>query len=156
MAQFSSWKSLTDEIMKRSKEALEKEVAPVVKSKLLKHIREDVYDKYQPVKYERRTEEGQRLSNPNNVISEMDGNTLYVKTIAVGSRPIVKKSRWDYSDPTNFAKLISAGAKNIFNRNEAYPWAKPQTRPFVANTQKEINENPKVILDIIKNKIEKG
>lgn len=141
--------SLEKQIKARAGKALKNEVANYTTNKLKEHIQKDVYDTYNPVMYERRKEDGGLMD---------DGNIR--KVYRAGKLNVYEEASPASSDGTSdtpqskpdaLALIIEQGAKNPQNHYH-YKWMEP--RPFVSNTQDEINRNPTEILEMIKKRIE--
>ena len=113
-----------------------KAVASDMKANLKKHIQEDVYDAYSPVKYIRRHESGGMISD--NTMSYAIGRSSLIFEYAHPTSPSYWKSgvkHWyDYDDGDDAIKAIQSG--------EGYPTATPDAgeRPFWSNFIKEFFE----------------
>lgn len=142
---------LQREIMKRANKGLEKDVAPYVKNKLKEHVERDVYSTYNPKMYERREDDG-GLVDDKNINHELrkQNRTLYVYEEAPIEGPRLDAPDWVNRDDS-LARLIEHGAHNPWNHRR-YRWTKP--REFMDKTQQEINDHPKEILELLKNRIE--
>nr|DAH59445.1 MAG TPA: type I neck protein [Caudoviricetes sp.] len=151
MAKFSATtvKSLQDEIMRRANLALDNEVANNVKEKLKSHVQKDIYSTYSPVEYERRKENG-GLVDENNIRHKVRERTLYVYEEAPIEGPRLDAPNW-VSKPDSLARIIEDGAYNPWNYRN-YQWTKP--RPFMENTQDDINYRYADIVKLLKNRIE--
>lgn len=141
-------KSLQKEIMRRANVTLKEQVAPYVEDKLKEHIQSDVYDTYSPVEYERRKSNG-GLMDDSNIIDDMRSGQLKVWNKTPTDPPKFKHK--DYNNPDGLARLIEEGAHNPWNYKK-YRWTKP--RPFITNTQADINYRHAAIVNILKDGIE--
>ena len=151
MAKFSATtvKSLQNEIMRRANLALDNEVANNVKEKLKSHVQKDVYSTYSPVEYERRKENG-GLVDENNIKHKVRERTLYVYEEAPIEGPRLDAPNW-VNKSDSLARIIEDGAYNPWNYRN-YRWTKP--RPFMENTQDDINYRYADIVKLLKNRIE--
>ena len=151
MAKFSATtvKSLQNEIMRRANLALDNEVASNVKEKLKSHVQKDVYSTYSPVEYERRKENG-GLVDENNIKHKVRVRTLYVYEEAPIEGPRLDAPNW-VNKPDSLARIIEDGAYNPWNYRN-YRWTK--SRPFMENTQNDINYRYADIVKLLKNRIE--
>lgn len=143
---------LQKEIMRRAKKSMETEVADYVKGKVKRHVETDVYNKYSPKVYKRREEIG-GLVDDGNLRSEYraQDRTLYVYEEAPIEGPRLDPGEnWKYY-PDSLAQIIQEGAHNPWN-TYGYPWTEP--RPFMDNTQEDIEEHPTKILNMLKTSIE--
>lgn len=151
MAKFSATtvNSLQTEIMRRANLALDNEVASHVKSKLKSHIQKDVYTTYSPVEYDRR-EENDGLVDDKNIRHKVRERTLYVYEEALIEGPRLNAPNW-VNKPDSLAQLIENGAHNPWN-NKNYKWTGP--RPFMEETQADVNYRYADIVKLLKNRIE--
>ncbi len=142
--------SLQKEIMRRANATLKKQVAPYVEDKLKQHIQSDVYETYSPIEYDRRKTNGGLMDDSNIVDNTRDGQ-LKVWNKAPTDPP--KLQHKEYNNPDGLARLIEEGAHNPWNYKK-YRWTKP--RPFVTNTQADINYRHAAVNEMLKNGIEGG
>lgn len=145
---FSSVDGLKEEINKRINKSLNNEIAEYVESKLKDHIDKDVYSTYTPVLYDRRKEDG-GLMDEANIRKTVRSQELNVYEEAPLEGPRLRGSQFWNKD--GLSKLIENGAHNPWNRKR-YRWTKP--RPFVTNTQKDINYRYSKIIKMLKERIE--
>lgn len=66
-----SFDSLKKAVLEKAKEGMKKEVLPIVRSTMQKSIREDVYQAYEPIEYQRRYYDG-GLIDERNIIGVVD------------------------------------------------------------------------------------
>lgn len=142
-------KELQAEIMRRANKALNKDIAPYVENKLKEHVQKDVYTTYSPVEYERRETNGGLLDD-SNIRDVVHGRvlTVYNETQVEGPRLANHK---EYHNPDGLPRLLESD--NIRNpwTHKRYRWMKP--RPFMTNTQKDINKHNKDIVDMVEQRI---
>lgn len=143
-------KDLQTEIMRRANKALNKDIAPYVENKLKEHVKKDVYATYSPVEYERREEDG-GLVDDDNIKHKVrtDNRTLYVYERSPIEGPRLDAPNW-VSQNDSLAQLIEQGAHNPWT-HKRYRWTNP--RPFIENTQKDINYRYADIVKMLRNRI---
>ena len=141
---FDDWDSLVKAANKAASKVLTRDVSPVAKDILAKHIKSDIYDVYtpkengwvtsdgSPTTYERR----HVLENSLTTYLVDDNMTLLVSSTATASKSVVKgysfRNRYDGS----FLKLLESGNMGI--------WRGGFPRPAVANAQAEIDTSRKI------------
>lgn len=146
---FNTVEGLQREIMKRANKALKNEVKDYVEDKMKSHVEQDVYATYSPVEYERRETNGGLLDDSN--IRDVVHNrvlTVYNETQVEGPRLANHK---EYHNPDGLPRLLESD--NIQNpwTHKRYRWMKP--RPFMTNTQKDINKHNKDIVNMVEQRI---
>lgn len=148
MLEIGHWDVLCAVAQEKCDEILEKDVAPIVSSILLKSIQNNIYRKYTPVVYRRRN----NLASESNIKTYLsEDGTLTVTSVAEPSPAIFKKK---YNTPiyppeSRLLQWIEFGrVPNYFGASDG-AWAYP--RPAVAMAQKEINTSTAV-----KNAIKRG
>lgn len=146
---YSTVADLKTEIVRRAGYALNNEVAEHVTNKLRSHVKSDVYDIYTPKMYERR-EEDDGLLDQGNIRKTYRAGVLNIYEEAPPALPNGVSDRTQ-DKPDALANIIEQGAKNPWNHRR-YRWMSP--RPFVTNTQEEINNNPEPIIEMIQKRIE--
>ena len=126
------------------------DVAPFVESKIKQHIEKDVYsiDTNMP---ELRRRENDGLIADSNIVSEMIGSgKLMVMNIArngdsVMGQTVVADSR------TQFSRWINNGEwMDLAEFNRSGNKTKRAARPFISNTQDDINSNRNEWLNILR------
>lgn len=117
-------------------QVLLEEVAPTVEEILRKHIQSDIYDAYTPQPgawvdgetYER------RHVLENSITSEIvDGDTLFVTSVAAASDPIVEGYEFTSKYPGAFLEMLASGNMGI--------WRSGFARPAVENAQAEVDNS---------------
>ena len=145
---FSTVNQLQREIMRRANEALKNEVKDYVEDKMKSHVEKDVYATYSPVEYERREANGGLLddSNIKDVVHDRT-LTVYNETHVEGPRLNHK----EYKNPDGLPRLLESD--NIRNpwTHKRYRWMSP--RPFMTNTQKDINYRYADIVEMLRKRI---
>ena len=129
-----TWESLIAGVQVRCSRILEKDVAPIVRKILLSHIQKSVYGSYSPVMYPRRG----ALSSEGNLMTEVDGNELFVTSVAPPAPSIFKNTHGGPLNPADSKLLqwIEFGCvPNHFN-NKTYAWM--EARPVIAPAQAEV------------------
>lgn len=149
---FDKLSKLEREIVRRSNKTLERDIAPYVEEKLKKHIKQDVYAKYNPVEYERRRDNGGLLDDSKNgsISHNVYSRRLVVRERAEADPPRLENHK-EYTNKDGLAKLLEEGPYDPWgSRNKQ--WTKG--RKFMSNTQKEINNHPGKIINMLKSGIE--
>lgn len=114
---YSNLNELFRDLEKEIQESLYKDVAPVVKEKMQDHVEEDVYQKYEPKKYERTGQLKEDI-----VIEKTDDGVAIIPM------------RTDEETGNYIPTIIETGEGYTYN----YGYAYEQPRPFVENTRSEI------------------
>lgn len=131
-------------------QALMSDVAPVVVQKAIEHANADVYGVYEPHKYSRRDS----LANAENYNSTVGGNTLRVRFVGIANPTISTKEGNTVSKNVDcfLDKIITFGGWRYDFTVEGAAYYKP--RPWLENTQEDINENPGEIIRALKKSLE--
>lgn len=139
---FSDWDALAAAVNKKANNILNKDVAPVAKEILKKHIRKDIYEAYTPKPngwvittpggHWLRTTYKRRYSLEGGVYARLNSpNVLLVTSKATASPSVIKgysfRNRYDGA----FLKLLESGNMGV--------WRGGFARPAVGNTQKEFD-----------------
>lgn len=141
-------KELEAELKKRIQNVLVNEVSDVAKDNMQEHIVSDVYNKYDPVIYARRMNNGGLLDR-NNIVSDLKGDLkLSVKNVTLGdkyysireysksggytSKPMISQN---YNKP--IAEVIETGQGYDVKGWEYYG----VPRPFMRNTYEDLRDN---------------
>lgn len=155
---YSDWDSLVAAVDGRTKIILKKNVAPVAKDILTKHINKDIYGAYTPKtngwvtvtsgKHWIRTTYKRRYSLISGVYTELkDDHTLFVTSKAKASPSVVKgysfRTRYDGA----FLKLLESGNMGI--------WRGGFARPAIKNTQEEFDREDGRVASAIKDGIKR-
>lgn len=148
---FSTVDGLKREVNKRINSALREEIGDYVESKLKEHIQSDVYDTYDPVVYARRKDNG-GLTDDTNIRRNVKSQVLSVFEEAPPDQSRLQDEPVTFNKPDALARIIEQGAKNPWN-GKRYRWTEP--RPFVSNTQKDINYRYAEIVKLLKKRINK-
>ena len=141
MAVYDSWENLTAAAEKHCANVLLKDVAPVAKEIVRKHIQSDIYDAYTPQEgawvngstYQRR---GKLLTTLQATLN-VDGNELTVTSKATASKPIIKGYRFNNVYPGAFLEMLESDNRGI--------WKSGFPRPAISNAQKEIDSSREII-----------
>lgn len=132
------------------------DVAPFVEDKMKQHIESDIYNKFQTNMPELRRRENDGLLADSNIISEIIGSgKLRVINIArngdsVMGQTVVSDSRTQFSRWINNGEWMDLGE---FNRTGNK--VKREERPFISNTQADINSNRNEWFKIFKKGMER-
>lgn len=132
MPTFKDMNSLMAYVQKMAMETLQSDVVPVVKEEYKKHIQSDVYDVYDPKRYDRRNS----LLDDNNILSEqVDQNTISITDIA---------------EPNTSVKGTDNSGKQLMwwiEEGLIYPLAGggvwSEARPATANTVEDLKSTEK-------------
>lgn len=139
MPDYATWEELVDAAQKKCRHILEKDVAPVVKEIVKRHIETDIYAAYTPrpgawvggATYQRRRE------LPSSVYALMRSDEeLLVTSDAKVSKPVVKGYSFHHRRPGAFLQLLESGNMGL--------WRNGFSRPAVGNAQMEINSSSKI------------
>lgn len=127
---FDSVKDLFNSVKDDISEVLSNDVFEEIREVELSHIKSDVYDAYPQRKYKWRTTDG--IDDPDNIVIEggkakVTGNNIEISVINE-ALPVNKSEPYDLLD-----ELLEYGT------GINTPYGRP--RPFVRNTEKEIEEN---------------
>lgn len=132
-------KELERELKKRINNALVNEVSDTVQDVMTDHIIGDVYDKYDPVAYTRRLNDGGLLDR-DNMLSDLKGDgMLSVKNITLGDKYYTfageQRISQNYNKP--IAEIIESG-----EGYDVHGWEYDGVeRPFMKNTAQDIKDN---------------
>lgn len=142
--QYEDWDSLTSAVQSRCKQILDKQVAPIAKRIVKKHIQTDIYDAYTP-KEDGWVSGGKRETYKRRY-SLLKRGTLYhtfikddeiLVTNDVHAMPAIVKG-WSFRHryPGAFLKLLEIGNMGI--------WRGGFPRPAISNAQKEIDKSSEI------------
>lgn len=136
MPTYGDWDELCNAAQERLHNILDREVAPVAKEIVKKHIKSDIYDAYTPVPggwvngttYQRRhVLEGAMLHK------FIHDDEILVTSNATASKSVVKGYSFHNRRPGSFLQLLESGRMGI--------WVKGFPRPAIGNAQKEIDRS---------------
>lgn len=143
MATYKNWDDLIKGLQKSVDKSLKTKVAPTVKKKLQKNAESMAVGEWS------RGSGGGGISDPKNIVSEVEDGELLVKDVAPPQDPIW--GDYDDSDPTIFSRWIDQG--EWMELNEFISTGKKTKRPareFVTKTQNEVNASSSEIVKILK------
>lgn len=134
--------ALEAEMKMRINESLRTHCADKVKKTMKKHIQSDVYDVYEPQKYTRRHENDGLIADENIVSSVVDGELI-----------VRNEAKYNGTGLPNLAELIEYGhgayGEYSMLKESELPWpAFAQPRPFIENTQEDLNANKYITNDL--------
>ncbi len=146
MSAAKSWEELVSQINQKAQSALKSEVFEEVRDVYQKHIDSDVYDAYSPHQYQRRDMGGGLIAD-DNIVGNVNGNTLEVKDIASlndfnfnGEIISHSSSGTELAEIIEYGSAYSGNAPYLFDGDmSGQPWAVP--RPFTENTIKDLQSN---------------
>jgi hypothetical protein len=149
MSYYDNWETLTTAAQENCTAILKKDVFPVAKKIVKKHIQSDIYKAYTPTPngwvngetYKRR----KLLPNTIEYIFVAD-DEMYITSNADASPSVVKGYSFQNRRPGAFLELLESGKMGI--------WKKGFPRPAISNAQKEI-DNSTEITDAIQKGINK-
>ena len=118
-------------------DTLSKEVFDEVRQIEMEHIHSDVLNSYHPKVYERRSTGG--IDNPRNIVCTVKDMTLTVDNVTEFN---TKGFTWNRGN--NLADLINEGSGGASHLYYDYPGAFEEPRPFLDNTQEEIDRTNRV------------
>lgn len=121
-------KQIAKKLQPKIQDALKYEVAETVTETLLSHVKQDVYDVYQPKSYERRYDDG-GLADEGNIKSTVKGNTLIVENTTMSNEDYLPKKK----KPYKIAGSIEYGT--------GYDYYSPGERPFIESTREDLRQN---------------
>jgi len=146
MPVYDSWEGLCDAVQKKCNDILKRDVAPVAKEIVKKHIQSDIYDVYTPktnawvggTTYKRRFV---LLGSVYSTFTHED--EIMVTSNATASKSVVPGYSFHNRRPGSFLKLLETGNMGI--------WRGGFPRPAIGNAQKEIDRS-----SAIRNAIQSG
>lgn len=132
-------KEFEKELKKRINNALVNEVSDTVKDVMTDHIIRDVYDKYDPIAYTRRLNDGGLLDR-DNMLSDLKGDgVLSVKNITLGDK------YYTFAGDVHISQNYNKPIAGIIESGEGYDvhnWEYDGVeRPFMKNTAQDIKDN---------------
>lgn len=119
------------------KDTLSKEVFEEVRDIELEHVQRDVFDAYRPKIYNRRSSRG--IDDPRNIVGQVDDMTLYVDNVTS-----YNLGYGTYNSGTTLAELINEGEGGKHKLYYDFTGNFIQPRPFLDNTQNEIDKTKRV------------
>ena len=145
MPSYENWDDLINGMQKQVDKTLKTKVAPIVEKKLRKNAEKIAVGDFS------RSNRG--ISDPINIVSEVNSGELLTKDIAAPQEPFW--GEYDDSDNTIFSHWIDQGEWVDLNEFIKSGYKKPApkriARPFVTNTQNEIDKHPEFIIKALKN-----
>ena len=141
-------KELETELRKRIQNALTNEVNDVVKDVMQDHIISDVYDKYDPVMYARKMNNGGLLDR-NNIVSDFKGALrLSVKNITLGDKYYglhTYNKSGGYTSTPMISKNYNKPITEVIETGQGYDvegWEYDGVpRPFMRNSCEDLRDN---------------
>lgn len=136
MPNYDSWEALTAAAQEKCKTILEKDVSPVAKEILKKHIRSDIYDVYTPIPngwVNGQTYQRRHVLEGSIYHSLIADDEVLITSNATASKSVVKGYSFHNRRPGSFLKLLETGNMGI--------WAHGFPRPAVGKAQLEINKS---------------
>ncbi len=118
-------------------DTLSKEVFDEVRQIEMEHIHSDVLNSYHPKVYERRSTGG--IDDPRNIVGTVKDMTLTVDNVTS-----FNSGHFTYNSGNNLADLINEGSGSASHLYYDYPGAFEAPRPFLDNTQEEIDRTNRV------------
>jgi hypothetical protein len=134
-------KNLKTKLKSKIDDALRNEVAEIVTETMLSNIKTEVYDAYNPKRYERRYDDG-GIVDEGNIVSKVKGNTLTVENITMSNKEYLPKGE----KPFKIAGVIEHGSGAGYGEYDYYD---PGARPFLEETRNDLIKN-KQHIDAIK------
>lgn len=119
------------------KDTLSKEVFDEVRDIELEHVQRDVFDSYRPKIYNRRSSGG--IDDPRNIVGQVDDMTLYVDNVTP-----YNPGYGTYNSGTTLADLINEGEGGKHKLYYDFTGNFIQPRPFLDNTQNEVDKSNRV------------
>lgn len=119
-------------------QVLKTDVANKAISVMKKHVKSDVYDKYDPNVYERKKDKGGLLDS---VVSEdIDKNTISIENNRKNTSE--EQAIGDgYEDSRDIANIVETGKGYYWVGRDKKGRTNETPRPFVANTSLDLDEN---------------
>ena len=118
-------------------DTLSKEVFDEVRQIEMEHIHSDVLNSYHPKVYERRSTGG--IDDPRNIVGTVNDMTLTVDNVTS-----FNSGYSTYNSGNNLADLINEGSGGASHLYYDYLGAFEAPRPFLDNTQEEIDRTNRV------------
>lgn len=140
-----SWESLTDVVQERCVDILDKVVAPIAKEIVRKHIDEDIYSVYTPIKNGWVSSDGEPITYKRRNLLLKNGSIYHrfsaadeimITSDVTASPAIIKGWSFHRRYPGAFLKLLETGNMGIWRRG--FP------RPAIRNAQREIDNSSKI------------
>lgn len=136
MPDYGSWDELCDAAQRKCKDILDRNVAPVAKEIVEKHITEDIYDTYTPIPggwingttYSRR-----HVLDGSVYHSFIHEDEIMVTSNATASKSVIKGYSFHNRRPGSFLQLLESGNMGI--------WRNGFPRPAIGNAQREIDRS---------------
>lgn len=125
-------------IVQSLEETLRNDIAPESERIFKEHIKSDVYGAYAPKVYERRG----LMQSGANIRTSVDGLTMTMTDETPGNTP------WGWGKTpsgTQLSEIVDKGLQG----NGAGWWPNAFPRPYVENTQKEVND---MVIQVLKRK----
>lgn len=146
---YEDWDALASAVQKQCATILDKNVAPIAKEIVRKHIKTDIYDAYTPKENGWVNADGARATYERRY-SLLKQDAVYHKfsntrrdeilvTSDVTASPAIAKG-WSFHThgrPGAFLKLLESGNMGL--------WAGGFPRPAIGNAQKEVDDNERII-----------
>lgn len=136
MPEYDSWEALTAAAQEKCKTILTKDVAPIAKEIVKRHIQTDIYDVYTPIPngwvngttYRRRYALGKSV-----YYSLVADDEIMITSNAAASKSVIKGYSFHNRRPGSFFKLLETGRMGI--------WRHGFPRPAISNAQAEIDRS---------------
>jgi Txe/YoeB family toxin of Txe-Axe toxin-antitoxin module len=135
---FNSIEAALKFIEQQAQSVLKQEIASKVVKTMKKHVQTDVYDKYEPVMYERQGYNGGLIDEDNIEVSVVDDDTISVENIRFdGNREV--------------AQIVESGQGYTYDfEYNGIP------RPFTENTRNELRETNALEIEMRKGLTRRG
>lgn len=146
MPDYGSWEELCDAAQKKCHDVLKRDVAPVAKEIVKKHIQRDIYDVYTPTPHgwvNGTTYQRRHVLNSSVYCEFVNDDEIMVTSRATASKSVVPGYSFHNRRPGSFLKLLETGRMGI--------WRNGFPRPAIGNAQKEIDHS-----SAIRNAIQSG
>lgn len=136
MPNYSSWEELCEAAQQKCHEILKRDVAPVAKEIVKKHIQHDIYDAYTPIPHGwvGGTTYQRRHTLPGSVYATfVHDDEIMITSNVTASKSVVPGYSFHNRRPGSFLKLLETGRMGI--------WRGGFPRPAIGRAQEEIDHS---------------
>lgn len=139
MPDYGSWEELCEAAQKKCHDILRRDVSPIAKEIVKKHIQHDIYDAYTPIPngwvggktYQRR-----HILSGSVYSTFIHDDEIMVTSNATASKSVVPGYSFHNRRPGSFLKLLETGRMGI--------WRGGFPRPAIGEAQKEIDSSSEI------------
>lgn len=139
MPDYGSWEELCDAAQKKCHDILKRDVAPITKEIVKRHIQHDIYDVYTPIEHgwvNGTTYQRRHILDKTVYSTFVHDDEIMTTSNATASKSVVPGYSFHNRRPGSFLKLLESGNMGI--------WRGGFPRPAIGNAQKEIDRSSKI------------